>query len=542
MYACRDQLRNKAREEEANVFAVISFVGFTAMVAVAAYYFTKEEKLDTSDGYFLGGRSLTGPVICGSLMLTNLSTEHLVGMNGGAYREGAILMLWETLAALAAIVMALYFLPRYLRMGFTTIPEYLNDRYDKTTRSITALLFLMSYVFALLPVVLYTGSLALEGLFNVSETLSLSKSASVYVMVWSIGTLGSIYAIFGGLRAVAISDTINGVGLLIGGLLIPFFGLMHIGDGNLVDGFNLLWTEYPEKFVVLGDAESSIPWQTLFTGMFIAQGYYWIANQAIIQRALGAKNLAEGQKGVLMTGGVKLLGPIMLVLPGIIAWHIFEGGLENPDTAYPQLVATVLPPVLTGFFAAVVMGAVLSTFNSALNSASTLFSIDIYKGWLRPNASDHDMVRFGKIVGVVLAVGAMIVAPMMANAPDGLYLLLQALAGVFNVPIFSILMVGLMTRRVPALAAKVVIVVEPIIYVLLTFVLKVDIHFLHLMGTMFAGSVLTMLLIGQLFPRDSDFVARDSNEVDTTPWALAKPVSLVIALISLSFFVIFAGN
>lgn len=521
------------------MLAFITFVGFTAMVAIISYYYTRNEKLDTSDGYFLGGRSLTGPVICGSLILTNLSTEHLVGMSGGAYREGVILMLWETLAALAAIAMALYFLPRYLRMGLTTIPQYLQERYDHTTRSITAVLFLLSYVFALLPIVLYTGALAMEGLFNVSEILGVSLSVAIWLMVWGIGTLGAIYAIFGGLRAVAVSDSINGVGLVIGGLLVPIFGLIYIGDGNPFSGLAMLWNTYPEKFKVLGGPESSIPWPTLFTGMFIAQGFYWCTNQSIIQRALGAKNLVEGQKGVLMAGGVKLLGPIILVLPGIIAWHVFQGGLENPDTAYPALVREVMPTFLTGFFAAVVMGAVLSTFNSALNSASTLFSIDIYKGTFRPRASDGELVRFGKLVGIVLALGSMIVAPYMANAPDGLYLLLQALAGVFNVPIFSIVLVGLMTKRVPALAAKVVIIVEPIIYVLLTFILKVDIHFLHLMGGLMAFSVLTMLIIGRIAPRDTDFVEPSVDAVEITHWGPARLVSLIIAVISLSVFFVF---
>lgn len=522
------------------MFAVITFVGFTALVAVVSYFLTRDEALDTSDGYFLGGRSLTGPVICGSLMLTNLSTEHLIGMNGGSYREGAILMLWETMAALALVTMALFFLPRYLRMGLTTIPQYIHARYDGTTRLVTAGLFLFSYVFALLPVVLYTGTLAFEGLFNVSDVLGLSTNTTTWILVWGIGTLGAIYAIFGGLRAVAISDTINGIGLIIGGLLIPILGLLYIGEGSLTGGFNILWESYPEKFEIWGDNDSSVPWHTLFTGMIIVQVFSWTMNQSFIQRTLAAKNLAEGQKGVVMTACLKLLGPIMLVLPGIIAWHIFQGNLENPDTAYPQLVRTVMPGFLTGFFAAVIMGAVLSTFNSALNSAVTLFSIDIYKGALRPNATNHDMVRFGKITGVVLALGAMTVAPFMANAPDGLYMLLQALAGIFNVPIFSIMIVGLLTKRVPALAANVVVIVEPIIYIVVNFFMDVDIHFLHLMAILSIGSIATMLIIGKIVPRETDFVEKDESPVDMTPWRGTKIACVLVCLVCLSTFVIFA--
>ena len=460
---------------------VVTFFLFTALVAFIAYRYTRNENLDSSDGYFLGGRSLIGPIICGSLMLTNLSTEHIVGMNGSAFREGFVIAAWETLAAIAAIALALFFLPRYLKSGFTTLPQFLEERYDSKTRLITAILFLLSYVVALLPVVLYSGALAIEGLFNVSEAFDLDKTTTLWGLIWSIGTLGSLYAIFGGLKAVAISDTINGIGLLIGGLMVPFFGLRYIGNGSISQGLQTLWTEHPEKFNMVGSADSSLPWSTLFTGMIIAQVYFWCANQSIIQRTLGAKNLAEGQKGVLLTGFLKILGPIIVVLPGIIAWHIFGGQLENGDQAYPTLVRTVLPGFLTGFFAAVVMGAVLSTFNSGLNSAATLFSIDIYKAVLNPDASEHKMVLFGKYTGSILAFGAMLIAPFMANAPDGLYILLQALNGIFNVPILTIVFIGLVTKRVPALAAKIVLVVEPILYILTNFVIKIELHFLHMM-------------------------------------------------------------
>jgi len=348
---------------------LISFVGFTILVAVIAWWSTRGTDENSSDGYFLGGRSLTAGVIAGSLLLTNLSTEQIVGLNGDAYRDGILVMAWETLAAIAMVITAVFLLPRYLKGGISTLPTYLERRFDKT---ITSGLFLTGYAVVLLPMVLFTGSKAISGMFDIPTLLGVSEWAAVWICVWGIGIIGSIYAIFGGLKAVAVSDTINAIGLLIGGLLIPIFGLMAISeDGSIFGGLTKLTTEHPEKFNAIGSADSSIPFATIFTGMMLVQLFYWGSNQQIIQRALGAKNLAEGQKGLTIAAFVKILGPIIVVLPGIIAFHKYGADLNTSDV-YPKLVADVLPSTWVGFFAAVLFGAILSSFNSALNSCVTL--------------------------------------------------------------------------------------------------------------------------------------------------------------------------
>ena len=355
----------------------ITFIGFTLLVAIISYIKTRKTSESTSDGYFLGGRSLTGVVIAGSLLLTNLSTEQIVGLNGAAFKEGILVMAWETLAAIAMVVTAMFLLPRYLKGGITTVPQFLERRYDKFTKTLTSALFLSGYVIVLLPIVLYSGALAISSMFNVPDLLGVSETKALWITVWGIGIIGSIYAIFGGLKAVAVSDTINAVGLLIGGLMIPVFGLWAIGDGSLSEGISTLINTNPEKFKSLGGSNASVPFGTIFTGMMLVQLFYWGTNQAIIQRALGAKNLKEGQKGLLLASFIKILGPLIVVLPGIIAFHMFGDTLENPDQAYPMLVTKVLPATLVGFFAAVLFGAILSSFNSALNSSVTLFGIDI---------------------------------------------------------------------------------------------------------------------------------------------------------------------
>ena len=398
------------------MIGIISFVGFTVLVAIISYFATRKTNENSSDGYFLGGRSLTAGVIAGSLLLTNLSTEQIVGLNGSSYASGLSVMVWETLAAIAMVVTALFLLPRYLKDGLTTVPQFLAKRFDVTTKTLTSVLFLTGYAVVLLPVILYSGSLAISGMFNVPELLGVSHTASIWICVFGIGIIGSIYAVFGGLKAVAVSDSINAVGLLIGGMLIPVFGLMYIGDGSMLEGISILTTENPDKFNSIGGPTDPVPFYTIFTGMMLVQLFYWGTNQQIIQRALAAKNLKEGQKGLLLASFIKILGPLIVVLPGIIAFHIFQGNLENADQAYPMLVNKVLPGPFVGFFAAVLFGAILSSFNSVLNSSVTLFGIDIYKQHFNKEASEEIIVKYGKTFGIILAVAAMLIAPMIANA------------------------------------------------------------------------------------------------------------------------------
>jgi len=529
------------------LMTLITFLAFTIMVAVLSYVLTGRQTDSSADNYFLGGRSLTAGVIAGSLLLTNLSTEQIVGLNGQAYTEGILVMCWETLAAIAMVITALYLLPRYLKGGITTVPQFLEKRYDTLTKTLASGLFLSGYVIVLLPIVLYSGSLALITMFDVPSALGISHTAALWLGVWCIGIIGSIYAIFGGLKAVAISDTINAVGLLIGGILIPVLGLLHIGEGSLGSGLNLLYENDPSKFKARGGPDASVPFSTIFTGMMLVQLFYWGTNQAIIQRALGAKNLKEGQKGLLMAAGVKILGPLILVLPGMIAFYIFKDGLETADQAYPLLVKTVLPDYLVGFFAAVLFGAIMSSFNSALNSSVTLFGLDIYKEHFNPDATDQQVVKYGKSFGILLAFLAMFIAPLIANAPDGLFGYLQEINGCYSIPILTIIVIGYLTKRVPAIAAKIAITLGAILYAISQFILKPHVfgeenypHFLHVMAILFVMNVLIMLAIGVIRPRATDFHLDYTEQVDITPYRFVKPVSLVILLIVISSYVVFS--
>ena len=525
---------------------IITFLGFTILVAVIAYLKTRNTDEDSSDGYFLGGRSLTGVVIAGSLLLTNLSTEQIVGLNGAAFKEGILVMAWETLAAIAMVITAVFLLPRYLKGGITTVPQFLERRYDKMTKTITSGLFLSGYAIILLPIVLYSGALAINSMFNVPEMLGVSKNAALWITVWGIGIIGSIYAIFGGLKAVAVSDLINAIGLLIGGLMIPFFGLMAIGDGSITEGITTLITSNPEKFNSIGGPKSQIPFATIFTGMMLVQLFYWGTNQAIIQRALGAKNLKEGQKGLLIASFIKILGPLIVVLPGIIAFHMFGNTLENPDEAYPMLVTKVLPGYLVGFFAAVLFGAILSSFNSALNSSVTLFGIDIYQSYINKEASEKQVVWAGKKFGIILAIVSMCIAPLLVYASDGLFGYLQEANGIYSIPILTIIVVGYMTKYVPAIAAKIGIISGSVLYIISQFLIKPMVgeenypHFLHVMAILFVLNIIIMLIIGKLKPREAAYEQVYTKQVDITPWKYLKVTGIAVCVIVLSIYIYFA--
>ena len=520
------------------MLTVVSFVAFTAFVGVYSWYKLRNDRLDSREGYFLGGRSLTGVVIAGSMLLTNISTEHLIGMNGSSYKNGFIIISWEVTSALALVVAANYFIPTFIKMRLTTIPQYLEERFDGTTRTMVALFLLVSFVVTLLPIVLYTGAINLESIFNISEVLKVNQTTGLWITVICIGIIGSIYAVFGGLKAVAHSDTVNGVGLFIGGLMVPILALWDIGDGNIVTGLSKVYQNSPEKFNVIGAPDSVLPFGTLFTGLVINQLYFWGMNQTIIQRAFGAKSLKEAQKGLLYTGVLKILVPIIIVLPGVIGFYYFGDALyENQDMIYPELIKKVLPLSFVGFFAAVVMGAVLSTFNSVLNSTATIFSEGIYKRLIKKEATGKQMVIAGKSISAVLAVVAILAAPMVAGAPEGLYQLLQQLNGIFFIPIASIMLGGLFLPRVSALAAKSALLFGLAFYITTTFILEVDIHFVHIWGIEFLLNVAIMVVLSRYYPNKKPVQRVSSDIEELSPWKHTKVMSMVLVVIIVLIYV-----
>jgi SSS family solute:Na+ symporter len=525
---------------------LFTFLFFTGLVGLLTWILTRKDDHGTSTGYFLAGRTLTGGYIAGSLLLTNLSTEQLVGLNADAFTDGISVMAWEVIAGASLVVMALYFLPKYLRSGIATVPEFLEKRFDGTTRVITSIIFIVAYAVILLPILLYTGAKGLSGILNLRELTGIENETTLlWLTVWFIGIVGSIYAIFGGLRTVAVSDTLNGFGLLVGGVSITFFGLHAVSDGGFLQALGEIQTAHPEKFNSLGSSESKVPWHTLFTGVLLLNLFYWTTNQQIIQRTFGASTLREGQKGVLIAGIFKLLAPLILILPGIIAFHLYSADGIAPVDAYGTLVRNVLPTWLVGFFAAVMVGAILSSFNSALNSTATLFSLGVYQHLIKHDAVDEKkVIANGKLVGTIAAILAMATAPLLAGK-ESIFGYLQTMNGLYFIPIFSVVLSGFLFKRAGALAANISLIAGCVILILGNFVAPFStwaakVHGFHFLGLVFAALMLFQFVMSLVRPLPRPWEHHYSGDVDLTPWKWAKPIGFGIVAFVVVVYLIFA--
>ncbi|QFQ77756.1 sodium:solute symporter family transporter [Vibrio harveyi] len=486
-----------------SITVLLSFLLFTGFVVVFTYSKVKNDKNTSQDGFFLGGRSLTGGLIASSLILTNLSATSFVGMSAQSYTHNMSVMGWEVASGVTLVIIALLLVPRYLKQGITTIPDFLESRYDMSVKKFVTLLFLCQYVINILPTTLYAGAVVLGEIFDVQGLLGISEFSSIALISATIGLLGFFYAIYGGLKAVVIADTINGVGLITGGLMIPVFGLMALGGGNFMEGLDVLLTAAPEKLQSVGKETDPLPFSTLFTGLLLVNLYYWGTDQSIIQRALGA-----------------------------------DAG--NPDTMYTRLVNEVLPKPLVGFFVAVMFGAILSTFNGVLNSSTTLFALNVYKPLFGKGKSDEELVGKGRIFGVIIAIISVCIAPFIMYAPEGLFQYLQMVAGFFSVPIFTIVFVGYISKRVPAIAAKVALVVFVSSYAAMQLVFGTPIHFLHQLAILFVVCTALMFAIGHFMPRETDYVMPVNENIDVTPWSFRFEASAVIIYMVLGAYVMFS--
>ena len=536
-----------ANELSATLLSCLFFMGLVAWIS---YRKTKGE-VDTRDGYFLAGRGLGAVFIAGSLLLTNLSAEQLIGLNGSAYGFNLSSMAWEVTAAFATICMAFIFLPRYLAGAFSTLPEFLNDRFDDDVRRLTVILFMLGYGLVTIPSVLYSGSIAVIQLFDVPALFNLSYGTALAVTIVVIGSIGAVYAVFGGLKAVAISDTLNGIGLLLVGVAVPVLGLSLLGEGSVGQGLHIIANTNTEKLNAIGSSSDPTPFATLFTGMIFANLFYWCTNQYVIQRTLAAKNLAEGQKGVLFSGFFKVMVPFIMMLPGVIAFHLYgavgsETGLDSIDLAYPQLIRDVLPVYAMGFFLAVLLGAVFSSFNSLLNSAATLFCLDVYVPYKERQGqapvNDTQVLKVAKRASIIIALFSFVVAPLLQFSPDGLWQIIRVFTGFYNIPVIAIVIVGLFAPQVPALGPKLVIGFHVLAYGLLKFVFDdlVTLHFIHLYAILFFIEVAIMLVVGMRYPRAAVWTYSTSHKVDLQPWRFARPCAVTLISCVIGLYLLFS--
>ena len=452
------------------------FIGLTILMAVLTGWQVARmggRSSDSNREYFLAGGNLTWPFIAGSITLTNLSTDQLVGMNGN---QMLLLAWWELSAIVGLLMLCWIFLPIYYRNNCTTTTELLERKYgSKHLRAVVSVLFLLGNVFIYLPIMLYTGSLFLKTMFGVDIPL--------IVIAAVMAVLGGAYAISGGLRAVAVYDTISGVGVLAMALLVMVLAMAAIDfDFSGIP---------PERLSMIGDKDSPIPWQTLLTGMIFIQMFYWSTNQTITQRAMAAPSLREGQKGVLAAAAIRLLIiPAIVVVPGVAAYKLFG---DAGDATYGRIVAMVMPGWLSGAFAAFMAAALLTSYTSVLNSSVTLYVCDLHEKFI---AEKPDVGRLNTFISLAFIVLSVLLVPIYMGA-DSIINLVQQLNGLLSMPILSAFIVGLAFRNVDARAVMGAVVFGTLLYAGFTFIWTPT-HYIHLMAITLGACIAFALGVNRL--------------------------------------------
>jgi SSS family solute:Na+ symporter len=453
----------------------VVFVALTSAIALLTWWRCRREtpSSDAAKEVFLAGGTLTWPFIAGSLLLTNISAEQIVGMNG---TQAMLTAWWEIGAAVGLVILAHVLVPMYYRYRCTTTTELLEKRLgDAGIRTAVSLLFLLGYLVILLPVVLYTGAVFLKSMFQLEA--SILAIAAVYALA------GLAYAAFGGLRAIAISDTYNGVMLLVMGGLVAVFAFRAIG-------FDLSGIP-AERLTLVGGPESDIPWPTLFTGMVFIHLFYWGTNMVIAQRVLAAPTVREAQKGIYAAAAIKLLMPLVVVVPGVLAYKLYG---DVGDVTYGRLVADVLPPWLAGAFAAMIFGAVLSSFNSCLNSAAALYAMDLHAKYVNPQA---DLKRIGQSVAVAFALGGLALVPLYQNA-ESIVATMQQMNGLYSMPVLAAFLVAVVGRRVAPVALRAGLAFGVALYAVFTFAWQpFGLHYIHLMAITLASTIALIYALGR---------------------------------------------
>lgn len=393
-------------------------------------------------GYFLAGEQLPWYAIGGSIIAANISTEHFIGMAGAAYSVGFVVAQWEWGNWFTLSVLLWIFLPFYLRGGVYTMPEFLERRYNKTCRYIFACASLVLWIVAQMAVVILAGAKALNGMFGIPP---------LYTTI-GLAVLAGSYTIYGGLKAVAWTDFIQFLMLTVGGAIVAFAGISRVG------GVVALMHMEPHKFRMIYPAsDPNYPWFGIFT-LFLSIGiWYNCTNQFIVQRCLGARSEWDARMGVIFAGFMKLVIPFLVVIPGIVAFKLFPG-LSDPDEAYPRLVKEVVPAGLAGVVMAGIASALLSHLASVLNSASTVFTMDLYRPLLRPKASEKHLVRVGGWSSFFILLLAVALSVWLSRGRYGVFYLIQDVGAWVAAPISVVFLLGILWKRATAIAATAVLI------------------------------------------------------------------------------------
>ena len=450
------------------------FIAYALLILGIGLFVSRQKKgtEKSAEDYFLASKSLPWWAIGASLIAANISAEQFIGMSGSGFALGLAIASYEWMAAITLLVVGKYFLPIFIEKGLYTIPEFIEKRFSSNLKTILAIFWIALFVFVNLTTVLYLGGKALDTIVGTGDGSILLNS------IIGLGLFAAAYSLWGGLAAVAWTDVVQVVLLIFGGLLMTYFALSNVTDsGSAIDGLLYVYNAVPERFSMIlskgeiitpngKDAYFDLPGlSVLIGGLWVANLYYWGFNQYIIQRTLAAKSLKEGQKGIVFAAFLKLLIPVIVVIPGIIAYVMnldpagelnrellaSEGFIGNAgnianDNAAPWLIKNFIPAGLKGLILAALAAAIVSSLASMINSTSTIFTMDIYRSLFRPKATNKQMVRVGRLTGLVALVIAMVLAPQLGSLGQ-VFQFIQEYTGVVSPGILAAFLMGLFYKK-----------------------------------------------------------------------------------------------
>jgi SSS family solute:Na+ symporter len=519
----------------------IAILGVYAVgIFVLAQWVSREKGAHEKNAqdYFLASRALPWWAIGTSLIAANISAEQIVGMSGSGYRIGLAIASYEWMAAITLIIVGKYFLPIFLKNGIYTMPEFLEKRYSPTVRTTMAVFWLGLYIFVNLTSILWLGATAVATITGID----------VLYAIIALGVFAGAYALYGGLKAVALTDIVQVSLLVAGGLLISYLSLSQIGgEGGVLAGFKALTTQFPEKFDMILSSDNKhyaeLPGlAVLLGGMWVMNVSYWGFNQYIIQRGLGAKNIREAQKGIVLASFLKLLMPVIIVLPGIAAL-VLAPGLDPADKAYPTLIGT-LPTGIKGLVFAALVAAVIASLGSKINSIATIFTMDLYRA-AKPATSERQLVLIGRIAAATALVVAIIATKPMLGSFDQAFQYIQEYTGFFTPGICVIFLLGMFWERTTAAAALTAAVGSFVLSVVLKFGWPAvaqqfgwpDMPFMNRVGVVFVACALIAILMSVMVPKRTTALRVDIKNIDySTSVGFNVAALIVVAILAALYY------
>jgi SSS family solute:Na+ symporter len=516
------------------------FLAFFGVVIGVSLYKSRRE--ETSEDFFLASRGLFWPLIGLSLIAANISTEHFVGMAGqGAGDVGLAIASYEWMAAITLVVVALYFLPKFLRTGIYTIPEYLEYRYNASARAIMAVITMFVYVIVTISTVVYSGGLTLQAIFGDTQ-----NARHLLYGILVVASIAAGYTAWGGLKAVAWADLFQGSALIIGGAIAMVYGFRAVGVGNFFEA------NEDKLHMFLPASNKTLPWTALVIGLWIPNFYYWGLNQYITQRTLAAKTLRQGQLGIVFAAGLKLLIPFVIIFPAIMSAQLYpEAVADKQDAAYPILIKNLIGPGFRSFIFAAIAGAVISSLASMLNSASTIFTMDLYKRHVNPEASQRTLICTGRVSTLIFVVIGSVIAYYLQYFPSGIFNFIQEFQGFLSPGVLGAFLLGFILKRAPAAAGVAALVVNLIVYALLLVFFSgygvfnklnltiYELAFLNRMAISFGAVILTMIIITIARPLSEPKKLPVREEFDMRPAPSVIWLGAAVIVVTIALYIIF---